>query len=262
MFGNLNDLRLRPVPALGSTRSAKRRYRDLPIEQSDLFTEPLVNAAAFGLVGRNYYAHTRNPPYWAMMPGAIDALVLRKSVGEKLAEIDSRLQHQGLKLFLYDAWRPRALQAHMHDVWVPAELRRRHPDWSAEAIATEVGRYWAAPSESALRPAPHATGGAVDITIVWDDGAPLWLGSLFDDATALANTDHFETLDEIAFSHEEARANRRMLYWLMIEGGFANHPDEWWHYSFGDQMWAANTGRAAAYYGEAIPDAALLAGAR
>ncbi|MEJ0059268.1 MAG: M15 family metallopeptidase [Terricaulis sp.] len=79
-----------------------------------------------------------------------------------------------------------------------------------------------------MRPAPHATGGAVDLTIVWDDGAPLWMGSLFDDATSLAGTDRFERdTDDFSFSHEEARANRRLLYWLMIEAGFSNHPDEW-----------------------------------
>jgi D-alanyl-D-alanine dipeptidase len=39
----------------------------------------------------------------------------------------------------------------------------------------------------------------------------------------------------------------------MIEAGFASHPDEWWHYSYGDQMWAALTGAEAAHYGLATP---------
>ncbi|MES1200940.1 MAG: M15 family metallopeptidase, partial [Pseudomonadota bacterium] len=104
-----------------------------------------------------------------------------------------------------------------------------------------------------------ATGGAVDLTIVWQDGEPLYMGSLFDDATALAGTDRFERdMDEPSFSHDEARANRRLLYWLMIEAGFSNHPDEWWHYSYGDQMWAIHMGKPAALYGLAEPDAELL----
>jgi hypothetical protein len=41
-----------------------------------------------------------------------------------------------------------------------------------------------------------------------------------------------------SFSNEEARANRRLLYWLMVDAGFASNPSEWWHFSFGDQMWA------------------------
>jgi D-alanyl-D-alanine dipeptidase len=40
-----------------------------------------------------------------------------------------------------------------------------------------------------------------------------------------------------------------LLHWLMVEEGFAGHPDEWWHFSWGDQMWAAITGAPAAHYG-------------
>ena len=31
--------------------------------------------------------------------------------------------------------------------------------------------------------------------------------------------------------------------------GFSGHADEWWHFSWGDQMWAALTGSSAAHYG-------------
>jgi D-alanyl-D-alanine dipeptidase len=77
------------------------------------------------------------------------------------------------------------------------------------------------------------------------------MGSLFDDVTALAHRDRFEQLDRgnFSFSDQEARANRRLLHWLMIEEGFAGHPDEWWHFSWGDQMWAALTGAPVAHYG-------------
>jgi zinc D-Ala-D-Ala dipeptidase len=260
MFGEINDLRSRPLPPLESHRAVGKRYRDLPIDQAaPAFAEKLRRASEFGVGGRNHYAHARNPPYYARVEGAIEALLVRESVGALLGQINSRLKSTGLKLFLYDAWRPRSVQVYFHDVWMPAQLRARRPALSEAEIASEVNRYWAGPSESALRPAPHATGGAVDITLVWDDGHPLWMGSLFDDATALAHTDHFEAPFEMAFSNEEARANRRLLYWLMIEAGFCNHPEEWWHFSYGDQMWAAQIGRGAALYGGAEPDRALLA---
>ncbi len=29
----------------------------------------------------------------------------------------------------------------------------------------------------------------------------------------------------------------------MADEGFAGHPDEWWHFSWGDQMWAAHERR-------------------
>jgi D-alanyl-D-alanine dipeptidase len=249
MFGSLQTLRSKPLPSRESERAAIKAYRDWPLRPCE---ERLMPASAFGIGGENYYAQTRNPPYWRRIEGAIDALLVREGVGVRLQKVNARLAPEGLRLFLHDAWRPRAVQAYFHDQWVPAELRRRHPDWDDARVKTEVRRYWSAPSDSALRPAPHATGGAVDITLVWDDGRPLWMGGLFDDASHISHTDWLEDETNVAsFSDEEARANRRLLYWLMTEEGFASLPNEWWHFSYGDQLWAAMTGAEHAIYGEA-----------
>jgi D-alanyl-D-alanine dipeptidase len=157
-----------------------------------------------------------------------------------------------LRLHVFDAWRPRAVQAHFFDTWLPAELRRRRPDLTGAAFDEERERYWARPTADPASPAPHSTGGAVDLTIAWEDGEPLFMGSLFDDPSVISGTDYFETRADNV-STEEARANRRILYWTMIEAGFANHADEWWHYCWGDQMWARRTGQPAALYGLAAP---------
>lgn len=257
MFGELENLRKKPIPARESlTIAPSSRYRATPIDETGaLHSEPLQHASVYGLAGKNYYAHESNPPYWAKAPGAIDALLLRESVGARLQAVDRRLRAQGLQLFLYDAWRPRAVQAYFHDVWTPRELQRRRPELSGDALTAEVERYWAAPTTDPARPAPHATGAAVDLTITMIDGPPLWMGSLFDDASALAHTARFEATSPVdySFSDDEARANRRLLYWLMTEAGFDNFRNEWWHYSWGDQAWARATGAPAAHYGLAAP---------
>jgi len=246
---------------LTSSRKMKQGYRAWPIdEESTAFKEALVRTQDFGIEGRNYYAHDRNPPYWAAAEGAVDALLVRENVAKLLAEVNVRIAPAGLKLYLYDAWRPRAVQAYFHDVWMPDQVRARRPDLSESEIIVETERYWAAPTDTASHPAPHATGGAVDLTLIWDDGAPLYMGSLFDDVTELAATDRFERdeADAYSYSHDEARANRRLLYWLMVEAGFSSHPDEWWHFSYGDQMWAIDTGKPAAFYGLIEPAPSLL----
>jgi D-alanyl-D-alanine dipeptidase len=249
MFGDLSILRAGPLPTFESARRSTKGYRDFPIDQTAAaFAEKLVPAKDFGVDGRNHYAHARNPPYWARAEGAIEALLVREGVAARLQKVNARLAGAGLKLHLYDAWRPRAVQAYFHDVWMPDQVRRNRPGLSDAEVRAEVERYWAAPSIDALHPAPHATGGAVDLTIVWADGEPLFMGALFDDTTEIAATDYFEG-ESPSLSHQEACANRRLLYWLMIEAGFANHPGEWWHYSYGDQMWAALTGAGAALYG-------------
>jgi len=253
IFGALENLRTRPVGDQAAARAARRGFRArIPLSRDHvLFAETVVEARDVGLKGENFYASNRNPPYWQKIEGAVEALWLRKSVAEKLARVNARAGAVGLELFLFDAWRPRSVQAYFHDVWMPRELQRRAPSLKGAELAAEVERYWAAPSESADSPAPHATASAVDMTLRWKDGESLWMGSLFDDVTALAHRDRFETLaaENFSFSDSEARANRRLLHWLMTEEGFAGHPDEWWHFSWGDQMWAALTGAPAAHYG-------------
>lgn len=160
------------------------------------------------------------------------------------------------------------LQYQMRNVWFADVLRARHPEWDDARVEEEVSNYWAL----AVRgeedidpesPPPHATGGALDLTIRWISREPLWMGTIFDDVTARAHTDALEHSDpgsELSFSDEEARMNRRLLYWLMKGAGFANNPTEWWHYSLGDQMWAklmsAETGEEiSAYYSNIDPAA-------
>ena len=261
LFGALEELRNRPIGGQGEARALRKDFRTrIPITRDNaLFGEAVVEARVAGLAGKNFYAGDRNPPYWQRVEGATDKLWLRQAVAEKLARVNGRIAAAGLELFLFDAWRPRSVQAYFHDVWMPRELQRRDPKISGAALTEEVERYWAAPSDSAESPAPHATAAAVDLTLRWKDGETLWMGSLFDDVTALAHRDRFEHLDaqNFSFSDQEARANRRLLHWLMADEGFAGHPDEWWHFSWGDQMWAALSGEPTAHYGmAAIPKSA------
>ncbi len=252
----MQSLRTRPIPDLSSARLALVGYRQWPIDSmTESHAESILPAERFGLRGRNHYAHDRNPPYWRVIDGAIDALLVREGVGARLRQVDARLARQGLRLHLFDAWRPTAVQAYFHDVWMPQELRARHPELAEDAIKAEVRRYWAAPTVDPTSPAPHNTGGAVDLTIAWEDGQQLYMGSLFDDVTPLAHADRFERAydDTGSYSMEEARANRRLLHWVMEEAGFVGLPDEWWHFSWGDQMWAKRTGAPAALYAAAEP---------
>ena len=196
VFGDLQNLRDRPIGDQGPARAARKGFRQrIAIARDNhLFGEEVVEAREMGLAGENFYASARNPPYWHKVEGATDRLWLRRSVAEKLARVNARAGEAGLELFLFDAWRPRAVQAYFHDIWMPRELKRRDPSLSGAALTEEVERYWAAPSDNAGSPAPHATAAAVDLTLRWKGGEQLWMGSLFDDVTALAHRDRFENL--------------------------------------------------------------------
>lgn len=255
-FQALENLRQKPIPDLAPLQERKQNYRAHPIDKaSALHDEKVVEILDYGIEGENYYIRSDNPPYYEAAPGAIEKLFLRESVAIWLRKVDQRLREIGLRVHVYDAIRPLAVQAYFHDVWMPRRVRERYPNFSEQETLAEVEKYWAAPTTSQDSPAPHSTGGAVDLTIrKVRNGEPLYMGSIFDDATELAHTDHFERTAQDAlgrFSDAEARQNRRLLYWLMTGEGFANNPHEWWHFSWGDQMWAKLTGAKTAVFGPA-----------
>jgi zinc D-Ala-D-Ala dipeptidase len=256
-FGPFALLRERPIPDLSSAKDRKHGYRDVPIDEGhSQFSEGLVKASDYGILGENHYASPRNPPYYRVIPGSSPELWLREDVAKRLTLINSRLKPCGISIWLFDGWRPNAVQRYFFLNWMPNFVRSRHPDWTEEQIHEEVGRYWSAPTESKSSPSPHITGGAVDLTLCWADSKTLlWMGSLFDDVTDIAHADFYEgrQRSELSLSDDEARQNRRLLHWLMRDAGFEPNPSEWWHFSYGDQMWAKLAGREAAVYGATSP---------
>ena len=254
-FGPLQVLRERPIPDLTEDRRRRAGYRTHAIMASELFDEPLVDIGSLGIDGWSQFSRNDNPPYYQEFPGALSTLLLRRSVAGRLAGVDASLRARGIKLLVQDAYRPTEVQAFAHDVWMPARLRRHDPSLDGAALTEAVEAYWARPTSDGASPAPHKTGAAVDLTLAFvASGQALFMGTILDDVTELAHTESFEARRHSAsYSDQEAVANRRLLYWAMLDAGFSNAPNEWWHYSWGDQMWARLTGAAAALYGPAEP---------
>lgn len=231
----------RSIPKLDETRAQKIGYRSWEIDSDAKENkERLVDVRQYGIKGVNHYHSSQNPPYYKQIPGSTPALLVRETVAQKLAAINRKIERSGIELFVFDAWRPLEIQNYFHDVWFPEKIRQRNPEWEEDKVMEEVEHYWAKGGSVNLdSPPPHLTGGAVDLTLMHTGGQHLWMGTLFDDVTSLAHTDSLEVEEqEFSFTKEEARRNRRLLYWLLKEEGFQNNPTEWWHFSYGDQMWA------------------------
>lgn len=173
------------------------------------------------------------------LPGALPAGRTREGVAERLARVADGLPRP-MTLVVWDAWRSYETQQALYEGWMAA-LARRNPDWTQDVLHRETARYVSVPSRDPDRPAPHYSGGAVDLTLGDHSGRPLDCGTEFDAFVPQAATTALEGVDGAA------RDNRRLLFWSMIEQGFTSYAEEWWHFDYGDQFWGSITGQSAIY---------------
>ena len=184
---------------------------------------------------------------------------LRLGVVQRLLDAQQQLvEHDpGLRLSIFDAWRPIAVQAFMVDHSIAELCRERGVEVRSgdafDQVVADVGRFWAAPSRDPATPPPHSTGAAVDLTLSSSDGTPLAMGGEIDAIGAVSEPQHYAGREDSDAQRWHQR--RQLLAEVMGSAGFAQHPNEWWHYSFGDQLWAWRRGAAVAIYAEAVNSA-------
>ena len=87
----------------------------------------------------------------------------------------------------------------------------------------------------------HHTGGAVDVTLLYNH-QEVDCGTRYLEFSPLTPTDA-QNLTDIQLK------NRKILFQTMTNAGFVNYPLEWWHYCYGDKMYAAYKCQASAQYG-------------
>ena len=184
---------------------------------------------------------------------------LRQGVVQRLLKAQQRLSDHdpSLRLSIFDAWRPIAVQAFMVEHSIADLCRERGVELMSgdafDRVVADVGRFWAAPSRDPATPPPHSTGAAVDLTLSSSEGTPLEMGGEIDAIGAISEPEHYAGQED-----PDARCwhqRRQLLADVMDASGFAQHPNEWWHYSFGDQLWAWRKGAAVAVYAEAANSA-------
>lgn len=185
------------------------------------------------------------PMYYAQgIRGAIRQVYVRKTVADMLLEA-TRLLPEGYRFKILDAWRPADVQKALYEAYycrLSADVKNAGK--SEEELKKMAVQFVSYPSENPDTPFVHATGGAVDLTVVDSRGNELDMGTAFDDFSAMAHTAYFEEADD-----PQVRDNRRLLYHTMRAVGFTNYPAEWWHYDFGDRFWAAEENKDSIYQG-------------
>ena len=123
-----------------------------------------------------------------------------KTVKALLASNKSFLE-KGLRIKLYDCYRPKSIQKKM---------------WKIVPNAN----YVADPKKGSI----HNRGGAVDISLVDSHGVELNMGTQFDFFGEEASHNYLQFSPEIL-------NNRKFLKQIMFEHNFNSFDSEWWHYN-------------------------------
>jgi len=185
---------------------------------------------------------------------------LRVEVVNRLIKAQYYLQtlNSEMSFSIFDAWRPLAVQEFMVDYSFKQEciskgLKLNSPEdqLAVDNLRNEVYRFWAEPSVDENKPPPHSTGAAVDLTLSDINGVLLDMGGLIDQIGSISSPDYYlEKARKSPKSCVSIWHDRRMiLRESMLRAGFVQHPNEWWHFSFGDQLWAWISGSGEAIYG-------------
>jgi len=179
---------------------------------------------------------------------------LREEVVNRLVKVNHYLiSSNSFYLLIYDSWRPLEVQEFMYKRAFLLECEKLNIDASFKnrksypSILKKVEKFWAYPSYDARFPPPHSTGGALDVCLSDKDGNLIEMGSKVDQMDETSNPNFYANI-----KNEEAiiwNSRRNLLREIMNKFGFAQHPNEWWHFSYGDQLWAWKNKKENAIYG-------------
>ena len=233
-----------------------RHWNNIKINESN---EPLVSIpdSIFRLTPHPYmslgapYSTGVNP--WVLRPSVLKRLIRAQ---QYLSDISPHLQ-----LALFDAWRPISVQKFMFNYTIQETCKSKGIDINdlsvnvdINDVIEEVGRFWANPSSDPLTPPPHSTGAAIDLTLADMTDKPLDLGGEIDFIGPESSPDFYKN-DSYGMhnsKHQVFQDRRSLLFSVMEQAGFVQHPNEWWHFSYGDQLWSWLTKKGNAIYGAAL----------
>lgn len=161
---------------------------------------------------------------------------IRTEIRQRVEKASKTLP-DGLAFMIYEAYRSRQ---HQQRLWDPvyAKLQQENPEWPADDLYTEASR-WISPPDGFG--SGHQAGAAVDITLATLDRRPLDMGTKMNEVSTPLTMTASPVADKI-------RINRDILISTLARFGLVNYPDEWWHFSYGDRLWAEVTGRTQAFF--------------
>ena len=206
-------------------------YTNINIKDNE---EPLVNLSDYNFV--------LEPKYFQQGLSNDPNLYLREGIANMLSEVQEVMD--GNKFKIWDAYRSRDVQNNIYQKYF-VDLKSTHSEWDDKKLKLETGKFVSPPYDMQRIP-PHATGGSVDLTLVDKNGGELEMGTDFDYFGPEATWNYFD----INLVNDKVKNNRALLRNTLLHAGFRKDEDEWWHFDYGNQIWALELNKKFAIYGE------------
>ena len=177
-----------------------------------------LDEAAPGILWKAMYATEDNFTGAAVDGYQCDRLAGTAELAAALTRAAALAGARGLKLFLWDAYRPqRAVDGFLRWCAAPEDGRTKQGHYPNIEKADIVPLGYVAARSG------HSRGSTVDLTLARPDGSLLEMGGCFDLMDAISR--HGAPVNGMA-----AR-NRLRLRAIMEKSGFAPYENEWWHYT-------------------------------
>ncbi|GBD91480.1 D-alanyl-D-alanine dipeptidase [bacterium BMS3Abin04] len=166
--------------------------------------------------------------------------MVREAVFEKIGRISKTLDKEDKRLIIRSVWRGFAHQKLLRNRRVKI-IKKKHPDKSLKEISKMVS-YFIAPEEKSM----HSTGGAVD-ALIYDLKKDCVMDFGNNDGLKLElNKTCYPFHPDIT---AQVRKNRELLISLFDKEDFVVDPTEYWHFDYGNVIWAIEKGKKYAKYG-------------
>lgn len=212
------------------------------VEQKDL-RQKLLNPTILINEDNSPLVSLKNSPFNLIFEPSIKKdyhYYVREAIYEKIGRIAHLLTGRSKKLIIRSVWRSFAHQRMLRERRMRS-LQKEHPEKGAKEI-DEIVSYFIAPEMESM----HATGGAVD-ALIYDVKNNCVLDFGTNDGLVIdLNKKCYPYHPDIT---DLAKANRNELINLFQDEDFVVDLKEYWHFDYGNVIWAIEKEKEYSFYG-------------